>query len=78
MDAHNQWLKKGFDDGAFLLAGSLQPALGGGILAQGVSIDEVYAVVSQDPFVKENVVTAEVFELDAKKADERLQFLLES
>jgi len=33
MADHVAWLKQGFDDGVFDLAGSLQPQLGGGILA---------------------------------------------
>ena len=33
MDAHKAWLKRGFDDGVFLLAGSLEPEQGGGIRA---------------------------------------------
>jgi len=37
MEAHNKWIKSGFDDGVFLLAGSLQPKLGGSVIANGVS-----------------------------------------
>lgn len=33
MEGHQQWIKRGFDDGVFLLAGSLQPNLGGGVVA---------------------------------------------
>ena len=33
MEGHKQWVKRGFDDGVFLLAGSLEPGLGGGIVA---------------------------------------------
>ena len=32
MDGHKEWIKRGFDDGVFLLVGSLQPKLGGGIV----------------------------------------------
>jgi len=28
MEGHNEWIKRGFDDGVFLLVGSLQPGLG--------------------------------------------------
>ncbi len=31
MEAHKAWIKRGFDDGVFLLAGSLLPNLGGSI-----------------------------------------------
>lgn len=31
MQGHNEWLRSGFDDGVFLLAGSVQPNMGGAI-----------------------------------------------
>ncbi len=77
MDGHNAWLKRGFDDGVFLLAGSLQPGLGGGIVAHNTSLDDLYTRVNDDPFVAENVVSAEILEISPAKADERLQFLLD-
>jgi len=33
MEDHNQWIKSGFDDGVFILVGSLQPNLGGSVIA---------------------------------------------
>lgn len=76
IDGHNAWLKTGFDDGVFLLAGSLKPGRGGAILAHGVPPGDLQRRVSEDPFVQENVVTAEILEIDPAKADKRLQFLL--
>lgn len=76
MDGHNQWLKRGFDDGIFLLAGSLQPGLGGGIMAHNTTLSELENRINEDPFVTENVVSAEIIELSPAKADERLSFLL--
>jgi uncharacterized protein YciI len=76
MDAHNQWLKLGFDDEVFLLAGSLQPGLGGGIVAHDTTLAELEQRVNSDPFVAQNVVSAEILEIDAAKADPRLDFLL--
>ena len=31
MEGHKEWIKRGFDDGVFLLVGNLQPNLGGGL-----------------------------------------------
>ena len=76
MDGHKAWIKRGFDDGVFLLAGSLEPDLGGGILAHNVSRTELQRRVNEDPFVKEKVVEAEIYELDPGKADERLNFIV--
>lgn len=78
MDGHNQWIRQGFDDGVFLLVGSLQPGQGGTVLAQSDSRQALEARVNQDPFVIEQVVTAEILEVDPKKADARLEFLLAS
>lgn len=77
MDGHNEWIKKGLDDGVFLLVGSLQPGLGGGIVAHNTTLSELESRVSDDPFVMKNVVTAEVLEISPAKADARLDFLLE-
>lgn len=76
MEGHNQWIRKGFEDGVFLMVGSLQPGLGGTVIAHGVSREELERRVGEDPFVAENIVTAELLEIEPKKADERLSFLL--
>ena len=76
MDGHNEWLRRGFDDGVFLLSGSLQPKLGGAILAQASSLEDLQSRVRDDPFVAEGVVAAEVMEVTPSKADPRLGFLL--
>ena len=76
MEAHKAWVERGFDDGVFLLAGSLEPGLGGGILAHNTSSADLQSRVNDDPFVVEDVVKAEIFELDPARADERLQFLV--
>ncbi|KFC72729.1 hypothetical protein FG93_02180 [Bosea sp. LC85] len=75
MDGHNAWLKKGFDDGAFLLAGSLKPGGGGAILAQGMMRDELMARLAEDPFVAEDVVRIELHEIAPGRTDDRLAFL---
>ena len=76
MDGHNQWIKQGFEDGVFLLVGSLQPNLGGSVIAHNTSLPELQERVDSDPFVAENVVSAEILEIAPKKADERLSFLV--
>ena len=77
MEGHNDWIRRGFEDGVFLLVGSLQPGLGGGIVAHNTSLSELQNRVNEDPFVKENIVRAEVLEISPAKADARLEFLLE-
>ena len=76
MDAHNEWIQQGFDDGVFLLVGSLQPGLGGAILAQHESREAIENRVSADPFVIAGVVSAEIAEITPAKTDPRLDFLM--
>jgi uncharacterized protein YciI len=76
MQDHNAWIRQGLDDGVFLLVGSLQPSLGGAILAHGVSPADLRARVDADPFVVHGVVQAEILEIKPGKADPRLAFLL--
>ena len=77
MDGHNAWIQQGFDDGVFLLVGSLQPRLGGGIVAYNTTLTELESRLNEDPFVIGNVVAAEILEISPAKADKRLEFLLE-
>ena len=77
MEGHKEWVKRGFDDGVFLLAGSLQPKLGGALVAHNTSLPDLQSRVKTDPFVAENVVTAEFLEIAPAKADARLSFLLD-
>jgi uncharacterized protein YciI len=75
MEGHKEWIKRGFDDGVFLLVGSLKPNSGGGILAHKTSLSDLQSRVSADPFVAEDVVSAEILEITPSKTDERLQFI---
>ena len=75
MEGHKEWIKRGFDDGVFLLVGNLQPNLGGGIVAHNTSLPDLQSRVNDDPFVVENVVTAELLEIAPSRTDERLKFL---
>lgn len=76
MDGHKDWIRRGFDDGVFLLAGSLRPDLGGGIVAHNTSLPDLRSRVNDDPFVAEDVVRAEILEIAPSRADERLAALL--
>jgi uncharacterized protein YciI len=76
MEGHKQWIKRGFDDGVFLLIGNLQPQLGGGIVAHNTSLSDLQRRVNDDPFVTENVVSAEIIDIAPSRADARLNFLL--
>ena len=73
--AHNAWIRRGFDDGTFLLVGSIPPGIGGAILAHGDTRSDLEWRVAEDPFVAERVVTPEIIEIAPNMTDERLRFL---
>lgn len=77
MEGHREWIKRGFDDGVFLLVGSLQSNFGGGILAHDTTFVDLQSRVNTDPFVTEKVVKAEILEITPAKTDARLDFLLD-
>lgn len=77
MEGHKAWVERGLEDGVFLLVGSLAPNEGGGIVAHDTSLSDLQERVNEDPFVAEEVVRAEIIEIRASKADERLAFLRE-
>ncbi|WP_265517232.1 YciI family protein [Nitratireductor luteus] len=76
VEAHKAWIQRGIEDRIFLVVGSLQPNAGGAILAHDTSLPELQARVKEDPFVEENVVSAEILEIAPARTDERLSFLM--
>lgn len=75
MTAHNDWIDRGFAEGAFLCVGSLAPAAGGAILARAPSRAEHDARIAADPFVIQGIVTAETHEIDPKRTLPALDLL---
>ena len=59
------------------MAGSLQPDLGGGIMAHNTALAELQKRMNEDPFVANNVVAADILEIAPAKMDARLAFLSE-
>lgn len=75
MEAHKAWIRRGMKEGVFLLAGGLQPNLGGAIIAHDTSLAALQERVAQDPFVAEGIVSAEILEITPSLTDQRLSFL---
>ncbi len=76
MAEHNEWIARGIRDGVFLVVGSLQPNLGGVIVAHGTALEDLRVRVKDDPFVANDVVASEIFEIAPSRVDHRLSFLL--
>ena len=76
MEGHKQWIRRGIEDGIILLAGSLQPGLGGAIVALDSSLAALQSRFNLDPFVTQDVVSVEILEITPSTVDDRLKFLL--
>ena len=75
MEAHRDWIARGFERGILILVGTLQPGVGGMLIAHGATRGEIEAFIAEDPFVAEGVVTSELLEIDPGRTDARLAFL---
>lgn len=75
MEGHKAWIQRGFEEGVFLMAGSLQPGLGGTIMAHKTSLPDLENRVNADPFVAEKIVSADILEITPSLTDPRLAFL---
>lgn len=75
MDAHNAWIRSGFDDGVFLAVGSLEGGPGGAILTHGESLADVERRVRADPFVVHGVAEPTLVAFSPSATDPRLDFL---
>lgn len=76
MQGHQEWIRRGFDDGVFALVGSIEPEAGGALVAHSISLPQLQDRVDADPFVVEGVVSAEILEITPSLTDTRLAFLL--
>lgn len=75
MEAHRDWIRRGFDDGLLLLVGTIRPGLGGLLLAQCPSRSELEERVAADPFVAQGIAVAEILDVGPSRVDERLALL---
>ncbi len=75
LETHRAWVRQGFDDGVFLVAGGQHPRVGGAILAHGIERAALEHRVSEDPFVAEGVASATIIEVVPSTVDPRLHFL---
>jgi len=72
---HNAWINKAIEDDVFLLTGTITPRAGGAILAHGLDRPAFDALLQQDPFVANDIVTVEVLEIAPSAVADSLAFL---
>ncbi len=73
---HLKFLDIYYEKNIFIASGRQAPAVGGIILARGVSKKELENILQQDPFCIEKVATYEITEFSVNKFNSALKDLL--
>ena len=76
MAGHNDWIKSNVENGKFLIFGSLTSNEGGCIIALAENADILDRIISEDPFVKEEIVIPEVVEVSINGCHPKLSGLI--
>ena len=66
--AHFNYLERYYQLDKFILSGRKRPRTGGVILCQAQDKDEVWAIIAEDPFYREQVAEYDVLEFLPSKA----------
>ncbi|OGT63251.1 MAG: hypothetical protein A3E85_06065 [Gammaproteobacteria bacterium RIFCSPHIGHO2_12_FULL_45_12] len=74
-ESHSAWVKKYFDNGTFLFAGPKKSKLGGAILAKSIDKKLLMKILSEDSYVKNDVVEYHITDFDCKLLSPELQYL---
>ncbi len=64
LDGHREWIIRNADAGRILLTARQVPLTGGMILARGESPEEMWAMLSEDPFHTSGMAEYQVLEFD--------------
>lgn len=62
--AHGAWIMKHYASGRILGSGRRVPPVGGVILARGESLEEIQAILAEDPFSQNGLAKYELFEFN--------------
>ena len=72
---HGTWVKKYFDAGILLVAGSKKSGLGGVLLAKAIPREDLLSILSEDPYVRFQVAEYQIVDFDCKLAGPGLDSL---
>lgn len=67
LDLHKVYLDKYYQLGNFIASGRRNPRVGGVIISKANSIDEVQAIIREDPFHKFEIADYEIIEFEPSK-----------
>ncbi|QYF94997.1 YciI family protein [Massilia sp. PAMC28688] len=75
---HREFLAEQYAAGVFKLSGRREPRTGGVILARAASLPEIEAVISRDPFHREQIADYEIVEFCPTMSSADLAHLTEA
>lgn len=74
--SHIEFLDRFYNEEKFIVSGRREPRVGGVILANAGSEEELWGIIKQDPFYIDGAAEYEVIEFVPSKYDFRLECLL--
>lgn len=77
LPGHRDWVRQAIADEILLLSGPQSPHTGGVMLAHRVAREELDARLATDSFVAMGVARHDVYEVSVRRADPRLEFLVD-
>ncbi|MGF1718273.1 YciI family protein [Photobacterium chitinilyticum] len=75
LDAHIDYLEKEYKKGSFIASGRKVPRIGGVILANVDSLEQLTQILDDDPFKQHGLAEYEVTEFIPSKTSKELDFL---
>lgn len=76
MKAHLKFLDLCYEKKIFLISGRKKPRTGGIIIARGLQLEQISALMQEDPFVKHNLAEITITEFSASQFLPALEPLL--
>lgn len=76
LEEHKAWIMKNFEAGRILLTARQEPLVGGLILATGGTVDDMWAMLEEDPFKSSGMADYEVLEYSPVRAAEGVEGLI--
>lgn len=75
LEEHRAYLDKNYANGNFIASGRKNPRTGGIILVKGNIEKDIWDIVKEDPFYREEIVEISIIEFEASKTCEALKGL---
>ncbi len=73
--SHREWVDARFADGVFLATGRVTSNTGAIVLAHGVGIETLEAIMATDPYAVHNLIKFDILEVAIRRTTKNLSYL---